>query len=543
MIKEESTSACPPASQVWLRSCEKETLQPVQGKVTGKLPEWLNGRLTRNGPGKVQYGNTRYNHLFDGSAYIHQFNINNGKVTYQSRYLQSDVYKRNSKANRIVVSEFGTAAYPDPCKTLLQRFASFFTPLSAAEVTDNCVVNVCHFGDQLYALTETNAMRCIHPETLATIGGKTRLDQYIAVNTATAHPHVDPDGTVYNMGNSYHGKTGPTYNIIKFPLPKVAEGKKISSVEQAEIVATIPCQWKMRPSYYHSFGITDNYFIFVEQPFVFNLKKLIFNYYTGKPYIGALEWHPEEQSKFIIVKRDTGERLPTQYVADSFLTFHHTNTYEKDNHLVVDLVAMDNAETVYQLLLENLEKPEFECSAATMPTHRRYVLPLNLEDAEENTNLVTLKGSKCSALRRTDGRIQVQGHIISKQFFDLPRINYRHNGKEYTYAYGVDVNPRGIDFPKLVKMNVETGDTYLWREEGKLVSEPVFVAAPDASAEEHGVVLSTLIDKNEPKFVALLVVNPKTWRELARVEFEAEGAVTSTFHGQFAGANESVYRY
>lgn len=32
--------------------------------------------------------------------------------------------------------------------------------------------------------------------------------KFIAVNGATAHPHYDPDGTAYNMGNSYgpHGK-------------------------------------------------------------------------------------------------------------------------------------------------------------------------------------------------------------------------------------------------------------------------------------------------------------------------------------------------
>lgn len=42
---------------------------------------------------------------------------------------------------------------------------------------------------------------------------------------------------------------------------------------------------------------------------------------------------------------------------------------------------------------------------------------------------------------------------------------------------------------------MRTGDTQLWHEEGKLVSEPVFVAAPDASREEEGVVLTTLLDK------------------------------------------------
>ena len=44
-----------------------------------------------------------------------------GRVTYQSRHLRSETYRRNMAANRIVVSELGTAAYPDPCKTIFQR--------------------------------------------------------------------------------------------------------------------------------------------------------------------------------------------------------------------------------------------------------------------------------------------------------------------------------------------------------------------------------------------------------------------------------------
>ena len=47
--------------------------------------------------------------------------ITTGRVTYQSRYLRSETYHRNMAANKIVVSEFGTVAYPDPCKTIFQR--------------------------------------------------------------------------------------------------------------------------------------------------------------------------------------------------------------------------------------------------------------------------------------------------------------------------------------------------------------------------------------------------------------------------------------
>ncbi|MPC85243.1 Beta,beta-carotene 15,15'-dioxygenase [Portunus trituberculatus] len=181
--------------------------------------------------------------------------------------------------------------------SLFHRFMTFFTPLTKREMTDNCLVSVCHFGDELYAMTETNVMRRIDPETLET----TTLDDYlVAVNTATAHPHIDPDGTVYNMASSFASKEGPQYCIAKFPPPAMVNGKKKSSLEQASVVTKIPCQNKMFPSYYHSFGITDNYFIFVEQPFLLNLKKFLVSMLLGKSFLSAMEWHGKHKVRSYI---------------------------------------------------------------------------------------------------------------------------------------------------------------------------------------------------------------------------------------------------
>ena len=47
-----------------------------------------------------------------------------GEVYYRSKYLRSDTYNANIEANRIVVSEFGTMAYPDPCKNIFSKSLS-----------------------------------------------------------------------------------------------------------------------------------------------------------------------------------------------------------------------------------------------------------------------------------------------------------------------------------------------------------------------------------------------------------------------------------
>lgn len=136
-----------------VRSIE-ETPEPISTQVQGTIPSWINGNLLRNGPGKFEFGNTQwvlkrldtllhntndnttevsvylfhhsYNHWFDGMAMLHRFKIYKGQVTYMSRFLDSDAYKKNSERDRIVMSEFGTLAMPDPCKNFFQRFLSRF---------------------------------------------------------------------------------------------------------------------------------------------------------------------------------------------------------------------------------------------------------------------------------------------------------------------------------------------------------------------------------------------------------------------------------
>jgi len=54
----------------------------------------------------------------------YRFAINGGRVTYQSRFLKTQTYKRNMAAQRIVVTEFGTRSVPDPCQTIFQRYCT-----------------------------------------------------------------------------------------------------------------------------------------------------------------------------------------------------------------------------------------------------------------------------------------------------------------------------------------------------------------------------------------------------------------------------------
>ena len=88
-------------------------------------------------------------------------------MTYQSKFQRSNSYTKAMEHNRIVVSEFGTMAHPDPCLSLLGRFMARFKP--QREYSDNCNVNLAFVGDQCYAMTESHVLRKIDPRTLDTL--------------------------------------------------------------------------------------------------------------------------------------------------------------------------------------------------------------------------------------------------------------------------------------------------------------------------------------------------------------------------------------
>lgn len=48
----------------------------------GVIPSWLGGSLLRMGPGLFEVGDEHFQHLFDGQALIHKFDLKNGQVTY-----------------------------------------------------------------------------------------------------------------------------------------------------------------------------------------------------------------------------------------------------------------------------------------------------------------------------------------------------------------------------------------------------------------------------------------------------------------------------
>lgn len=499
MSAEQGSSSAPRLDlrKFYGRSCVPEVSEPVGGVLQGAMPAWLRGKLLRNGPGANGIGPDRYNHVFDGPALVRQFSIENGRVLYQNRFLQSQAYIRNRRANRIVVSEFGTMAHPDPCASVFERLASYFSP----DVTDNALVNVMPIGDEVYALTETPYMLRVDPDTLETLDRK-NLSDLVAVHIATAHPLLDPtDGATYNVGTQMAGR--PCFVLVRFP-------HGASSVDRASAVGKVETQSRMFVPYIHSFALTEQWVVILEQSLGMHVPSMLRRrYFGGGSFMTALKFDAKKNVRFHVMNKRTGELHPAVFEAPAFFTFHHVNAFERAEEIVVDLCGYDDGR-----IISDLDYTAQDGGGFNLGYLWRFTLPLNRGPGE---------------------RVCVQPQTLAKGNLrgDLPRVNDGWIGKPYRFAYALSQLQDEMHKAFLSKTDFTTGDWLRWEREGWLPSEPVFVARPGAVEEDDGVILSSLVHGDDEKKLALVVLDARTFEQLAIVDFECPQPIPADFHGWF----------
>ncbi|MFI9007808.1 carotenoid oxygenase family protein [Actinosynnema sp. NPDC053489] len=446
----------------------------VDLEVRGELPSWLAGTLVRNGPAKFETDKGSFRHWFDGLAMLHRFAFTDGAVTYRNRYLRTPSHDAVREDGHIAFGEFAT----DPCRSLFSRF---FTHPRLRRTT-NANVNVTTDGDRDFALTETPIAVEFDRETLATVG-LTDYDDALDGHVTTAHPHRAP-------------LTGDLVNyVLKFGRRSVYQLYRQRDLTR-EVLAAIPAD---RPGYMHSFAITERHVVLAVFPLVVNPLTLLLR---AKPFIENYRWRPELGTRFIVVDQRDG-RVVADARADACFAFHHINAYDEGDRVVVDLCAYPDATVVDALYLDRV-RGEAELPPA-FPT--RYEVSL------------------------TGGG--VRSRRLAEDSLELPRIAYdTHNGRDYRYAYGVGARDNGTrDFVnQLVKVDVRNGRTWRWHEAGGYPGEPVFVPAPDARAEDDGVLLSVVLDSGAGRS-GLLVLDAATFTELARAS--VPHAIPFGFHGRF----------
>lgn len=439
--------------------------------VEGELPPWLAGSLLRTGPARWDLGHQTVNHWFDGLAMLHRFTFADGRASYANRFLRSRAFQAADANGKLGYREFAT----DPCRSAFRRVMSVFDP----KLTDNAAVNVTRLGDSYLALTELPMPVRFDPQTLETLGVEGKPPGMIS----TAHPHLDPvTGELVGFATALVGRAA----YILYAMDANGGQREIARIRVR------------RPAYHHSFGLTERYAVLYESALVVDPLRLGF---SGKPFIENFRWRPQDGSRFWVIDRLEG-RVLGAWETDPFFCFHHVNAYEQDGELVIDLLAYDDAEVVWALGLQRLRDGE------PVPHARLHRYRLSLAAPH-----------------------RVTGETLSEEPFELPRIDYRRvNGRPYRYTYGTRGN---AFFDGIVKVDVQTGESLHWAEDGAFPGEPVYVPRPGGDAEDDGVLLSVVLEPDRGAS-SLLVLDAEDLEVVARARVPHH--IPFGFHGQFFGA-------
>jgi carotenoid cleavage dioxygenase-like enzyme len=403
---------------------------------------------------------------------LHRFSFADGQVSYQNRFLQTRAYRAARETGRITYPEFAT----DPCRSLFQRVTAMFSP----KLTDNANVNLVKLGERFISMTETPIPVQFDSRTLATVGVAYKPPGILT----TAHPHVDR--ATKGMLN-YAARLGPR-SSYRFFLLRPDRSKP-------EVLASMPVR---EPAYMHSFGLTERWLVLAEFPYVVNPLNLAF---SGRPYVENYRWKPELGTRFHLFDRATGKSVGP-FEAEPRFGFHHVNSYEEDGDVIVDVSAFADSQIVEDLYLERLR-------AGKRPSPNRV-----------------------ERFTISPGAGTVTTEALTDESLELPRINYgRCNERPYRYVWGVGMGEQTSWLDRIVKADVAARRSTSWQEAGCYPGESVFVAAPEAAAEDEGVLLSIVLD-GERGSSFLLLLDARDLSELARAEVPHH--IPFGFHGQFA---------
>lgn len=275
--------------------------------VHGRAPAGLEGALFRNGPGWFRYGASATGHWFDGDGFIQRFSIADGAVRHSGRFADTPKRRLEMRAQQIVLPGFGTRGAPN-------------APADSADALNAANTSVLMAGNELWALWEGGSPTRLDPNSLETHGVRPfRSD--LAGMPFLAHPKVEPNGRIWNLGVSGH-------RAVVWRLAASGE------LEDAQIIDL------GARSYIHDWAMTERYLIIPLQPWLH--ERMV------APLVDGYAWRGDQPFRVLVLdKNDYSNRR--MYELPPMFFFHTGDAWEEaDGTLRFDMCVLPNADFVTQ---------------------------------------------------------------------------------------------------------------------------------------------------------------------------------------------------
>ncbi len=400
--------------------------------VEGRIPEDLRGILYRNGPARHEIGEFRYHHWFDGDGMMQAWRIGPAGISHQARMVATRKYLAEQDAGRALYPGFATVP-PDP------------RPVTSPDLVNVANISVLPHHGKLYALWEAGSPWEIDPEDLST-RGLHRFSTESAGLPFSAHPRIEPDGTLWNFGYVSMARKLVFWHIR-------ANGTLAK-------VGLIDCDPISAP---HDFVVTRNWLVLLIPP-------LHFEPSGPGSFLDAHVWHPERPTRVLIVDKNDFSRhrfleLPAQWV------FHYGNAWEDE----AGVIRFDAARAPDPLAMIRSFRDVMrgEITQGGHSAHHRYRIDLKRGTVTESPLL--------------DRGIASEFPVID------PRVSTRR------YSMLVMLTRRG-DAPhgmlnEVSRLNLDTDTLDTWRYPDSVIPEEhLYVPRPGSAPEAQGWVVGSALN-------------------------------------------------
>ncbi|WP_329044220.1 carotenoid oxygenase family protein [Amycolatopsis sp. NBC_01488] len=416
--------------------------------VTGRIPDFLDGRYLRNGPNPLSEVDPAAYHWFMGDGMVHGVRLRDGRAEwYRNRWVRN----------------------PSVAATLTGEDASRFCGLDALGANTNVIG---HAGKTL-ALVEAGAPIYELTDELDTVG-KCDFDGTLP-GGYTAHPKRDPrTGELHAVSYFFGMGNKVQYSVID------AAGRAGRTVD-VEVTGS-PMM--------HDFSLTETHVVFYDLPVTFNAEmavaanvpaalrtpaKLVLSALVGKVpvpdpvtammarKIGAngglpYRWDPKYPARIGVMPRDGGNGDVRWFEVEPCYVFHPLNAYDDGDSIVLDVVRHP------KMFDRELHGPD-----EGGPTLDRWTVDL------------------------------VAGKVLEERLDDrgqeFPRVDERLVGRRHRYGYAMSADGGADPGGSVYKHDFHTGS----RQErafgaGRQPGEFVFVPSHPDAAEDDGVLMGFVFD-------------------------------------------------
>ncbi|MEM1105274.1 MAG: carotenoid oxygenase family protein [Pseudomonadota bacterium] len=277
-----------PGWQVGYSNAPAAGFAPSEMKlISGAAPEGLSGSLYRNGPAWFRYRDEVLGHWFDGDGMVQRIAFQGGKAIHSGRFVQTHKHKSEQAAEAFLAPGFGSAGDPS--------FA-----VTSSDDVNAANTSVLMIDGELHALWEAGSAIAMDSQTLET-RGPLSVGSDLKGMPFLAHPKVEPGGRIWNLAVA-----GNRVGIYKLAPSGALEAFQLVQTDKA--------------AYIHDWAMTERHLVLMLQPWV-QTRSL-------PPFVGTLEWRPDEGLDLIILDKDDLTRQ--RRVTVDGHAFYHTGAAWED---------------------------------------------------------------------------------------------------------------------------------------------------------------------------------------------------------------------